>query len=214
MTPDLKTLSGDLLGQLLSTTINPNNSQMLTALTQNVKFLDLNKLNLNDIKAALSFENGKVNVKPFTVKYQDISAEIGGSHGFDQNMNYNIKMNVPAKYLGAEVNKLLAKLTPADAAKIENIPVTALMTGTFKNPKVSTDMKQATTNLASQILKLQKDKLLNQGAGALGNLLGGGKKDPADTTKTKDPKKDAIKDKAGELLNGIFGKKKKPAQTP
>ncbi|WP_300568756.1 AsmA family protein [Flavobacterium sp.] len=212
MTPDLKTISGDLLGQLLSTTINSSNSQMLTALTQNVKFIDMSKLNLNDIKAAISFENGKVSVKPFKVKYQDITAEIGGSHGFDQSMNYNIKMDVPAKYLGAEVNKLLAKLTPADAAKIENIPINALMTGNFKNPKVTTDMKQATTNLATQIIKLQRDKLLNQGTGALGTLLGGGKKDPADTTKTKTPKKEDIKSAATDAIKGLFGKKKKPAE--
>jgi hypothetical protein len=214
MTPDLATISGNLLGQLLSTTVNSSNSQMLSALGSQVKFLDVSKLNLNDVKAALSFDNGKVSVKPFKIKYQDINAEIGGSHGFDQNMNYNIKMDVPAKYLGAEVNKLLAKLTPADAAKIENIPVTALMTGNFSSPKISTDMKQASTNLASQIVKLQKDKLLNQGTSALGNLLGGSKKDPADTTKTKDPKKDAVKNAAGDLLNGLFGKKKKPATTP
>ena len=208
MTPDLKTISGDLLGQLFATTVNANNSQLLSALGSQIKFLDVNKLNLNDLKAAISFQNGKVTVKPFTIKYQDINAEIGGAHGFDQSMNYNIKMNVPAKYLGAEVTKLLTRLTPADAAKIESIPITALVTGNFASPKVSTDMKQASTNLASQIVKLQKDKLLGQGTSALGNILGGGKKNPADTTKTKDPKRDDIKNAAGDLLNGIFGKKK------
>jgi AsmA-like C-terminal region len=208
MTPNLNTLSGDLLGQLLSTTVNPSNSQMLSALGSQIKFLDVSKLNLNDIKAAISFKDGKVTIKPFKIKYQDIVAEIGGSHGFDQNMNYDIKMDVPAKYFGTEVNKLLDKLSPGDANKIKSIPLTALMTGNFKNPKISTDMKQATTNLASQIVKLQKEKLINQGASALGNLLGGGKKNPADTTNTKDPKKDAIKNAAGDLLNGLFGKKK------
>lgn len=213
MTPDLKTISGNLIGQLLSSTVNPSNSQMLSALTSQVKFLDMSKINLNDIKAAISFKEGRVEVKPFTLKYQDISAEIGGSHGFDQSMNYNIKMDVPAKYLGSDVNNLLSKLTPSDAAKIESVPITALMTGSFKNPKVTTDMKQASSNLASQLIKAQKNKLINQGTGALSNILGGGKKD-ADTTKTKDPKKDAIKNTAGELINGLFGKKKKPATTP
>jgi len=214
MTPDLGSISGDLIGQLLSTTVNSNNSQLLSALGSQVKFLDVSKLNLNDLKAALTFKDGKVNVKPFNIKYQDITAEIGGSHGFDQNMNYNIKMDVPAKYLGAEVNKLLAKLTPADAAKIQSIPITALMTGNFKSPKVSTDMKQASTNLANQIIKLQRDKLINQGTSALGGLLGGGKKDPADTTKTKDPKKDDIKNAATDAIKDLFGKKKKPATNP
>jgi hypothetical protein len=35
-------------------------------------------------------------------------------------MNYNVKFDVPAKYLG-EANALIAKLTPTDAAKFENI---------------------------------------------------------------------------------------------
>jgi AsmA-like C-terminal region len=206
MTPNLSTLSGDLLGQLLDPKVNPNNSQMLTTLSQNVKFLDVSKINLDKLKTAVSFKDGKVNVKPFNIKYQDITAEIVGAHGFDQTMNYDIKMDVPAKYLGADINKLIAKLTPADAKKLENIPVTALMTGNFKNPKVTTDLKQATTNITTQLVKMQKEKLLNQGTSALSNILNGGK--PKDTTKAKDPKQDAIKNTANQVLNGIFGKKK------
>ena len=205
MTPNLKTLSGDLIGQLMETKVNPNNSQMLTALTQNVKFLDVNKLNLDNLKAALTFNDGKVNVKPFKIKYQDIVAEVGGSHGFDQNMNYNLKFDVPAKYLGTEVNKILSKLSPADASKIQNVPINALMTGNFKNPKITTDMKSAVTNLTNQLVKYQKEKLINQGTTALGNIITG-TKNPADTTKTK--KADAIKNTANDLLNGIFKKKK------
>ena len=123
MTPDLKTLSGDLLGQLLSTTVNSSNSTLLSALDSNLNFIDLKKLNLNDLKAALTFKDGKVIVKPFDLKYQDIKVTVGGTHGFDQLMNYNLKFDVPAKYLGTDVNNLIAKLSPANAAKLENIPV-------------------------------------------------------------------------------------------
>ena len=45
------------------------------------------------------------------MKYQDIKATVGGTHGFDQNMNYNVKFDVPAKYLGKEANNLIAKLS-------------------------------------------------------------------------------------------------------
>lgn len=71
-------------------------------------------------------------------------------------MNYNVKFDVPAKYLGTEANKLIAKLTPAEASKLENIPVTAILSGNFKSPKVSTDMEQAVTKLATQLVKSQK----------------------------------------------------------
>jgi len=210
MTPDLKTISGDLIGQLLSTTVSANNSTLLKALTSNIKFVDLNKVNLNDIKTYLTFKDGKVNVKPFDIKYQDIKATIGGTHGFDQSMDYNIKFNVPAKYLGKEANAFISKMSPADAAKFENIPVTALMTGNFSNPKISTDMKTVMTNLTTQLAKQQSDKLLKKGGSELDKLLSKNQKTDTDTTKTNAQKED-IKKKAGDLLNGLF-KKKKPAE--
>ena len=213
MTPDLKTLSGDLFGQLLSTTVNEKNSATLNALTSNLKFIDMNKVNLNDVKAALSFKDGKVNVKPFDIKYQDITVNVGGSHGFDQAMNYNLKLDVPAKYFGSEVNNLLAKLSPAEQNKIQNIPVNAVLGGNFKQPKVTTDMKQAGTNLASQLVKGQKDKLIGKGTSALGNLIGGTKNNASgtnsDTTKTTTTPKEDIKTKATGALKDLFGKKKK-----
>lgn len=212
MTPDLNTLSGDLIGQLLSTTVNEKTSPMLSKLDESVSFIDLSKLNLNDLKAALTFQNGKVSLKPLELKYQDIKVNIAGAHGFDQSMNYNLKFDVPAKYLGTEANKLIAKLTPAESKQLENIPVNAVLTGNFKNPKITTDMKQAVSNLTTQLVKQQKDKLLNQGTSALGNILGGGKK-PTDTTKTKTPdKNENIKQAAGQVLDGLFGGKKKKQQ--
>ena len=217
MTPNLKTISGDLLGQLLSTTVNEKNSALLTALGSNLKFIDMSKVNLNDVKAAMSFKDGKVNVKPFDIKYQDITVNVGGTHGFDQTMNYNLKFDLPAKYLGKEATSLLAKLSPADQSKVQNIPVNAVLGGNFKQPKVTTDMKQATINLASQLVKMQKDKLVGKGTSALGNLIGGTKNNASgttsDTTKTKTtPKeeiKNTVKDKASGALRDLFGKKKK-----
>lgn len=215
MTPNLKTISGDLFGQLLSTTINEKNSAMLTALSSNMKFIDMSKLNLNDVKAALSFKDGKVNLKPMDIKYQDITVNVGGTHGFDQTMNYNLKFDVPVKYLGKDVTNLLAKLTPADQKQITSIPVNGLMTGNFSQPKFNSDLKQSTTNLTTQLVKMQKEKLVNQGTNALGNLIGGTKPNTAtDTTKptTNTPKeeiKNSIKDKAGAIKDLFGGKKKK-----
>jgi len=207
MSPDLNSLSGDLLGQFLSTTINANNSTLLKSLSSNVKFVDLSKLNLNDVKAILTFKDGKVNVKPFDIKYQDIKATVGGTHGFDQNMNYNIKFDVPAKYLGTEANALISKLSSSDAAKMENIPINAVLTGNFSNPKISTDMKSAVTNMTTQLVKQQKEKLVKQGTSALTDYLNKNTTKSSDTTKTAAQKED-IKAKATDLLNGLFKKKK------
>jgi len=210
LTPDLKSISGDLLGQLLSTTVNAKNSTVLNSLTSNVKFLDLNKLNLNDLKMALTFDNGKVNVKPFDIKYQDIKVSVGGTHGFDQSMNYNLKFDVPAKYLGTEANNLIAKMSPADAAKLDNIPINASLTGNFSNPKVSTDMKAAVSNLTTQLVNQQKEKLTQKGTSALTDLINKNTKakDTTQAAKTeKEQKTQEVTKKASDLLNGLFKKK-------
>ncbi len=215
-TPDLKTLTGDLLGQLLSTTVNSNNSTLLTALGSNLKFIDVSKINLNDVKAAVTFKDGKVNVKPFDIKYKDIKATIGGTHGFDQSMNYNLKFDVPAKYLGSEAHALIAKLSAADAAKLESFPITATLLGNFTNPKITTDINSAVTKLTTQLVNQQKDRLVKQGTSALTDYINKNKK-PGDTTKTGTPAvpatKEEVKAKATDLLNGLFKKKKKVVDT-
>lgn len=210
MTPNLKSITGDIAAQLLSTTINSSNSTLLNALDNQIKFIDLNKINLNDLKTSLTFQDGKVNVKPFDINYQDISMTIGGTHGFDQSMNYNLKFDVPAKYLGTETTALINKLSPADAANFKSIPITAMLTGNFTNPKVSTDIKQATTKLVTQLVEQQKQKLINQGTSALTDLINQNTK-PADTTKPTQPKskEDQIKDQVKDGLNSLFNKNKK-----
>jgi hypothetical protein len=213
LTPDLATLTGDLLGQLLSTTVNSSNSTLLTALGANLKFIDVSKINLNDLKAAVTFKDGKVNVKPFDIKYKDIKATIGGTHGFDQSMNYNLKFDVPAKYLGSEVNALIAKLSVADAAKLESFPINAVLVGNFTNPKITTDINSAVTKLTTQLVNQQKDRLVKQGTSALTDYINKNKK-PGDTTKMATPAtKEEVKSKATELLNGLFNKKRKATDT-
>ncbi|OAB28046.1 AsmA-like C-terminal region [Flavobacterium fryxellicola] len=212
-TPDLKTLTGDLLGQLLSTTVNASNSTLLTALGSNLKFIDVSKINLNDLKAAITFKDGKVNVKPFDIKYKDIKATVGGTHGFDQSMNYNLKFDVPAKYLGSEANALIAKLSAADAAKLESFPINAVLSGNFTNPKITTDINTAVTKLTTQLVNQQKERLVKQGTSALTDYINKNTK-PGDTTKTATPTtKEEVKAKATDLLNGLFNKKKKVIDT-
>lgn len=212
MTPNLNSISGSLNNQFLSTTISAANSDLLKKLGQNISFIDVNKINLNDVKTALTFENGKVKLKPIDLKYQDIKATISGEQGFDTSINYDVKFDVPVKYLGADVNKYLAKLTPADAKKIESIPVSGLITGDYKNPKITTDLKSAVTNLTNQLIAQQKAELVKKGTSELEKLLNNNTK--KDSTGTPNKTNEDITKKANDVLNSIFKKKeKKPAET-
>jgi len=201
LTPDLKSISGDLMGSLSNTKITAQNAPLLQKLDEQLPFLDVNKLNLNDIKLRMQFNKGQVAVKPFIVHYQDIAVTIAGEHGFDQSLKYNLNFDVPAKYVAKELNGLLGKSSAAELAKLDNIPLLATVTGTFKAPKIKADTRAMLVNLSGQLAKGQKDKLVNQGLNALQGLLGNKK----DSTKTNNTNKD-LKEKAGKLLNGLFGK--------
>ena len=206
----------------------------LSLLNNNFTFIDLDALDLKDLKTALSFEGGKVKVKPFSLQYKDVAIKIDGSHTFDKQLQYKAVLDVPAKYLGNEVNTLIAKM---DDSSLEDltIPVTASIGGSYTSPSVTTDLKSGVSSLTTRLVELQKQKLLNQGkdkaqgllsdllgkekdsvqtdstktsaADVLGGLLGNKKKDSITADSTQ--QRDAVKDAAKNILGGLLGKKKK-----
>jgi hypothetical protein len=60
------------------------------------------------------------------------------------------------QHLGSEANALIAKLSAADAAKLESFPITATLLGNFTNPKITTDINSAVTKLTTQLVNQQK----------------------------------------------------------
>lgn len=217
-TPNLSTLSGNALAEMLVSDVDSQDSKVLSTLVDRLSFLNFDESETKTINTTLTFNDGKVNVKPFNLKFKDIDVEVSGSNGFDQSINYNTTFNVPAKYLGTEVQSLLSKLNDPDAENI-SIPVTAAIGGNIDSPSVNTDLSSTTKTLTSKLVEMQKDKLLNQGGDkvkdALSNLLGGStsntsENESANSTTAKDSvTTDKVKEAAGDLINGLFGKKKK-----
>ncbi len=233
MTPSLGALTGNILAEVLSTNLDVKNTPLLKALDGKLSFLDIEAIDLKGLKTALSFDNGTVKVKPFALKYKDITVNVDGSHTFDRELHYKATLDVPAKYLGSDINKLITRIND-DSLKDLTIPVIANIGGNYTNPSVTTDLTSGVSKLTKQLVEIQKQKLLNQGKDKAKDLLGGllGNKDSTatDSTKTsaadvlggllenkkKDStqadstkKKDDVKDAAGSILRGLLGKKKK-----
>ena len=215
MTPQLSSLKGNALAEILTTAINASDSKALSALQQNFNFVDFNKLDLKDVKTSLDFSDGKVHVKPYHVKYKDIDMEIGGSHSFDELIDYQVVMQVPAKYLGSEVNQLIGKINDPAVNNL-TIPVTANLKGNLNNPTVTTDLSQSVQTLTTKLIDIQKQKLLNQGTNAIKDLLGsttgttpiGQDQTTQDSTQTNTttPKTEEV---VKDVLGNLFNKKKK-----
>jgi hypothetical protein len=233
-TPNLATISGNLLAELLSPKLDAEKAPLVSALDSKLNFLDTKEINLDGLKTALTFDNGTVKVKPFTLTYKDIAIDVNGSHSFDKQMDYAATLNVPAKYLGSEVNKLIAQLNDQSLGEV-TVPVTANIGGNFTNPSVSTDLTSSVKTLTTKLVEMQKQKLIGQGKekakdllsdvfkkdesdttntkndgvkDVIGNILGG-KKDTTTTDSTKAKQGDEVKDAAKSILGGLLKKKKK-----
>ncbi|NQZ43810.1 MAG: AsmA-like C-terminal region-containing protein [Flavobacteriaceae bacterium] len=236
LTPNLASLTGDVLAQLLATKVSSQNTPLLASLDQNLSFVDLEKWNLKDLKAALEFEDSKVKVKPLTFAYEELTFTLDGSHTFANELAYRVKVDVPAEYLGNEVQGLIAQIGDDDLQGL-TIPVTATIGGNYSDPKVQSDFTSGVGELTKQLVEIQKRKLVAQGSDAVKDLLGDVLGNASDSTKTDstttsgnavgkvlggllgEGKSDSIpkdstqgnevKDAAKSILGGLLGKKKK-----
>ena len=156
--PDLNTLSGGLFAKLLVDNIDKNKLPLLNSLSAKLNFIDFSKVDLSDLVAIVDFKDGKVNVKPFDLKYQDITMHITGSHSFDESLSYTMTMDVPAKYLGDKAVRLLAKLGNMDKDTIK-IPLKSNISGFMLKPNVQVDFKSALKTLSNRVIAYQKQRL-------------------------------------------------------
>ncbi|CAM3266717.1 AsmA-like C-terminal region-containing protein [Aequorivita lipolytica] len=216
LSPKLSTLAGTALAQIITAEVDPQQAPLLSALGDKVSFLNLDKLSLRDVSTNFTFNNGKIEVKPFNFDVKGINVSVAGTHGLDKSMDYNVTMDVPAKYLGSDVTKLLQNLSPQDAAAM-SVALPIGLKGTFTNPQVSLNAETAINTLTKQLLAKQKDKLINQGTGLLGDILSGGTKKDSSTIKTDSTKQQTTQQQntkiIKDILGGLLGGKKKTDTT-
>lgn len=209
LTPILASIAGDALAKVLTAKVSPEKMPLLSKLNGRLDFLDLDKLNLQDLTTHLVFNDGSVQIEPFDFQVKGIDVSIGGKHSFDNTMDYNVTLDLPAKYLGSELGGLLAKLSEADLQNMEvELPIG--LTGTFTEPKISLKTEKAVKELTAQIVAKQKENLIEEATGALGDVLGGNKQKDSTVVKTDSiSKEDRVKEAAKDILGGLFGKKTK-----
>ncbi|MAZ27879.1 MAG: AsmA family protein [Cytophagaceae bacterium] len=223
LTPVLTSLAGDAFAQLLGAELETDKMPLLTLLDSKLDFINLDKIDLNKLKTNLTFKDGLVSVKPFDFNIKGIKIGVSGSHSFQNEMNYNLSLDMPGKYLGSKVGGTLAQLSNIDLDNFTvELPIN--ISGSFNSPKVAVNTEKAVTELTSAIVATQKDKLQAKGeekvTEALGKLLGN-KTATADTVKATGTatKKDTLLQSqttqkiVKDVLGGLLNKTKKKQDT-
>ena len=216
LTPNLQTLAGNALAQVLTAEVSKERTPLLSKLGEQLSFLNLEQLSLQNVSTALDFDNGNIVVKPFDFQLDEVKFTAGGSHGLDKSINYNVTMDVPAKLLGGEVNKLLSKLDPKEAENTR-VEIPMGLKGSMNQPQISINTQAAVNTLTQRLIDKQKQELENKGLDILEGIIGGkdkkttGKTDPkkGGKPKTETGAKDETTKVVKDILGGIFGKKKK-----
>lgn len=203
MMPDLNSLTGK--GNLLLIEGFLKKFAPLDKLASTLSIQALESISLRDVKNYIEFTNGKVLVKPFTLKIKDIGMEIGGMHGFDQSIDYVINLKVPRALMGEKGNQFVNNLVtqvnnkgvPVKLADVVDLNVK--MGGTITNPQLKTDLKQSATNLADD-LKKQAADFAQQKIDSTRNAVKTAVKDTLSSAKKQVT--NALKDELAKQLNG------------
>ncbi|WP_026837549.1 AsmA-like C-terminal region-containing protein [Gillisia sp. JM1] len=219
-TPQLSSLAGQALAQILTAKVNPEQMALLSQLDEKLGFIDFNDINLDNLKGRLTFNDGSVDVEPFDFIVKGIKVTVAGNHSFDNIMDYKLTLDVPAKMLGSEIGNTLSKLSAQDLQNM-TVAIPIGLKGNFQSPQINLNMQQAISGLTQQIIAQQKKELTNKGIDALGNILTGQNKQtpkttvdstgavnqttPKDTVRTQQQQQ--VKDVARDILGGFLKKK-------
>lgn len=205
MMPDLGTLTGNGNLLLLEGLLSKFSPVDKIASTLNVA--QLQNISMKDVKTFFEFTNGKVFVKPFIVKVKDIEMEVGGSHGFDQLLDYTINMKLPRALMGAAGNNLINNLTSQANAKGLPVKVSDIVNvqmklgGNIKSPTLKTDLKQSATSLADEV-KTQATQFVQNKIDSTKAAVTSAIKDTVKAVKNQ-----IINDAKNEIIKNVLGNK-------
>jgi hypothetical protein len=165
MSPLLNTIGG--AGKLFTTNIIVDNFPAFTKIADVLKMPSWKRLNIPSVNPSFKFVNGRVYVDPFDMTVGNIKSTIAGSNGFDQTVDYTMAAQIPRAAMGGAANSVLNNLVSQANAKGANftvgdvIPLNILITGTVKDPKISTDLNKAGASVMND-LKAKAEEEFNK----------------------------------------------------
>lgn len=143
----------------------PASLEKLAAALNNDK---LRNLELEKADLRFSIQAGRVIVEPFDIDFDESKITASGSHGIDQTMDYTLDMEIAKSDLGTGANELMTSLGNLAAGagflvpQSEYIKVKANITGTFKDPKVSTDLSGNLTSAKETVQEAVRERVTEE----------------------------------------------------
>ena len=160
MMPELTSVSAS--GLVLSDMLGLTNLNTFGKIADILKMEKLRNPSLEKINLSFDIIDGKATVKPMDFKLGSYKANISGTTGLDQVLNFVLILDIPRAEFGTKANSVLDGLVKDASKKGVNvslgdiIPVTILIGGTATDPKITTGIKSAMAGMVEDIKKQAK----------------------------------------------------------
>jgi hypothetical protein len=165
MSPITNSMKGN--GNLSTSKIVIENSETINKVADVLKYNKLKKLSLDKLNITFLIADGKVITSPFDLKMDNAKAKVSGATGFDESIDYLMKMEIPRKEMGGAANSVIEGLASKANVKGAGVKLADVMKfdvkigGTFKNPVIKTglnDVKDKAVNDLKDKAKEEFDK--------------------------------------------------------
>lgn len=165
MSPALNTLDGKGIIKVRDASVE--DSKIIGAVTQVTKLKGNNGIELKDVNIRAEVKNGRIFVEPFDINIGNFKTVVAGSNGVDGNLDYLMKMTIPAGSVGTAVNDAIAKITGDAGSASSNILVNLNVAGTYEDPQVRLAGAEAGGENATQAAKAAAEAKAREEAGKL-----------------------------------------------
>ncbi|MFQ3213136.1 MAG: hypothetical protein ACJAT1_000561 [Marivirga sp.] len=202
MMPDFETLSGAGLINLLNAAVQE--SKVMSGVTSLAKMDKKSAIEIGNVKVQAAIENGRFQVKPFDVEFDQYKATIEGYTSFLGAIGYNLKLNVPTGSLGNAANQAISGLIGSNMKLVgESVNMNFAIGGTYKNPdvKLGKSTSEGGQSVGSTVKSAVSDKLGEEKA-----------KLKAEADARVQATKDSVKSEADRLKKAAEAKAKKEAE--
>lgn len=163
MMPDMNTLGGKGVATIISATMK--GSKVMQGISTLTNVPELDPMQLKNVLVQFEIHDGKIFVKPFDVKAGKVKMNVEGNQSVTGDLDYLVKMDIPAGAVGSAVNTKLASLTGKPADNNQNVKLDLKVGGTFSDPKISPQgssvKEQATDAVKDAVKDRAKEEIKN-----------------------------------------------------
>jgi cell division septum initiation protein DivIVA len=166
LSPLLESLTG--FGNLSSPSLSLQGSPAMTKLSDLTRVDAFRQFNIRDLLVAFEFADGKVDVKPFDLRFGQSLAKMSGSTFFDQTISFLMNIEMPRAQFGGAANQVLDNLVTQAAGKGLNITpgetvnLDVIIKGTFTNPEVSFGLSGVMDDAVDQLRDQLEQRLQDE----------------------------------------------------